>query len=224
MLLALVLFPIIIFIKLKVYIKYFHGQDNDHLEVKFKALFGIIRYKLTIPLIKIDDNSPTLVVDEKLEQGNKQKNIMQNKRQLASDDLLKSFNDSKEILNHVIGLHRIIRKFLKKVVVKDIEWHSVIGIGDAAHTGLITGAIWAVKGSIVGIISNYMQLKEVPTVTITPNFQFVVSQTSFKCMIQFRIGHAMFAGIKLLKFWKGGKPRFKTKPLSMLSDNKTKSV
>jgi hypothetical protein len=43
-------------------------------------------------------------------------------------------------------------------------------------------------------------------------------------MIQFRIGQAMLAGLKLIKFWKGGRPDFKTKPLSVLSEKKPKSL
>jgi len=220
----LLILLVVIISKLKVYIDYYHGQDNDHLEIRFKALFGLVRYKMTIPIIKVDENSPTIVVKDKIEKGKKDKNVKQGKRQVAGEDLLKSFNDTKQIVNHVLGLHKIVKKFLRKVQVKELEWHSVVGVGDAAITGVLTGSIWAVKGSLLGIVSRYMVIKKMPIVTITPNFQFAVSQTAIKCMIQFRIGHAMLAGIKLLKFWKGGKPRFKTKPLSILSDNKSKSV
>ena len=56
-----------------------------------------------------------------------------------------------------------------------------------------------------------------PNISVQPQFQMAISQTSFKCMLQFRIGHAIIAGIKLLKFWKGGRPHFKSKSLSGLS-------
>jgi hypothetical protein len=105
-----------------------------------------------------------------------------------------------------------------------MEWNSMIGIGDAARTGTLVGALWIVKGSIIGVISNYIRLKEMPKLSITPNFQQAISQTRFSCMIQFRIGNAMLAGIKLVKYWKGGKPKFRTKPLSKFSEEKTKTV
>ncbi|MFE8704180.1 DUF2953 domain-containing protein [Cytobacillus sp. FJAT-54145] len=203
---------------------YYHAQDNDDLVIKFKALFGLIQYKIKVPLIKLDENSASIVVKEKVEQGPQEKNIQSEKRKITPNEMLKSFSDMRELLNHVVALHTIIRKFLKKVTVKNLEWQSVIGVGDAAYTGMITGAFWAIKGSIVGLVSNYMKVKVVPNIMITPNFQQAISQTSLKCMIEFRIGHAILAGIKLFKFWKGGKPRFKTKPLSVLSGDKTKSV
>ena len=63
-----------------------------------------------------------------------------------------------------------------------------------------------------------------PNLSVHPHFQLAVTQTSFKCMLQFRIGHAMVAGIKLVKFWKGGWPQFKSKPLSHLSQERSKPV
>ena len=95
--------------------------------------------------------------------------------------------------------------------MKRFEWHTIIGLGDAAHTGMITGAIWAIKGGIIGLISHYIKLKEMPKITVTPHFQAAVIQTEFTCIFQFRIGYAILAGLKLIKFWKGGRPNFKKK-------------
>lgn len=89
---------------------------------------------------------------------------------------------------------------------------------------MVTGALWGAKGSIIGVLSSIMKMKNMPQMTVTPHFQMAISQTTFSCMIQFRVGHAMLAGIKLIKFWKGGKPRFKTKPLSAISSEKPKSI
>jgi hypothetical protein len=61
-----------------------------------------------------------------------------------------------------------------------------------------------------------------PQLTVTPHFQAAVIHTELTCMFQFRIGHAILAGLKLIKFWKGGKPRLKRK--SDFQEEKTKSV
>ncbi len=119
-------------------------------------------------------------------------------------------------------MHGIVKTFLKKISVKQFEWHTLIGIGDAAHTGVISGAIWAIKGSIIGMLSHYLNFKEMPHIMVTPHFQAVVSQTKIKCIFQFRIGHAILAGLKLIKFWKGGLPHFKSK--TDFSKEKTKSI
>lgn len=228
MLLAILLLTVLILIilitKVKIFLDYFHGNDNDHLKITIKAWGGLIKYKVEIPVIKVDDNSPTIVAEQKISTG-PDENMKQDKTtQVGKTDLLNSLNDFKQLLTHVAGLHKIIRDFLSKITLRKIEWHTLVGVGDAAATGVITGAFWAVKGGVIGLLSHYMKLKDMPVMSITPSFQHAVSITSFKCMIQVRVGHAILAGIKLVKYWKGGWPDFKTKPLSVLSGDKTNTV
>ena len=211
--------------KLKVSIHYFHFQDDDSLKIECKAWLGLIKYKLNVPLIKVDDNSPTIVIKEEVQSDTTEETKKKNKIQYSAEDLLNSLRDMKAILEHVVSFHRNLRHFLKKVNVTQVEWHSTMGVGDAAITGMLTGALWTIKGSIIGILSHYFRLLDNPNISVQPQFQMAISQTSFKCMLQFRIGHAIIAGIKLLKFWKGGRPHFKSKSLSGLSSQeKMKSV
>ncbi|EOR23801.1 DUF2953 domain-containing protein [Niallia alba] len=212
----LLLLVLLCFLKLTIHIRYYHKKDNDDLKIEVRALFGLIKYKKTIPLIKIDNDSPTLVMEEETEIKGK-KDTTEETKQYSPSDLLNFLSNSKELLNHVVQFHRIVRSFLAKLTIRNIEWSSIVGLGDAAHTGMVSGAIWAVKGSIIGIISNYMKLRDMPKINIYPHFQGVASETLFSCMIQFRIGHAMMAGIKLVKYWKDGFPKFKTNETSIPS-------
>ncbi|MEW8986888.1 MAG: DUF2953 domain-containing protein, partial [Bacillus sp. (in: firmicutes)] len=132
--------------------------------------------------------------------------------------------DLETLIKHVVSMHKIIRNFLRKVSINDIQWHSVVGVGDAATTGTLTGALWSVKGSLLGLLSLYMRIKEMPKLSISPSFLRPVSETHFQCMIQFRIGYAMLAGIKLVKYWKGGRPKFQSNHLKIFSKDKSKSV
>lgn len=224
LILLFALLLIVIFTKIKVYINYQHHNDDDHLIIQFKAWFGLIKYKLEFPLIKIDDNSPTIVVKQDKSNSKQDSPKQKSTKQYSLEDLLNSIRDVKELLKSVVLLQTIVQKFLKKVAVRKFEWHTVVGLGDAASTGMISGAIWAVKGGVVGIVSNFLKLQAVPVMSVTPQFQHAISQVAVSCMIQFRIGHAILAGIKILKYWKGGKPRFRSKPLSALNEGKTKSV
>lgn len=223
LLVILLLLTILIVTKVSIFLHYYHHNDNDHLKVEFKAWFGMIKYKIEIPLIKIDDRSPSINIrqeDTALGQGE----AVKKDKKYSQEDLLASYRDMKELISKVVSFHQTVRKFLKKITVKQFEWHTLVGLGDAAYTGMLTGAIWAVKGSIIGMISHYMKLQTPPILTVTPQFQFAVSQTAISCIFQFRIGYAMLAGMKIIKNWKGGRPNFKTKPLSAFSSDKTKNV
>ncbi|WP_041580655.1 DUF2953 domain-containing protein [Bacillus sp. 1NLA3E] len=216
---------LIIFSKITILLNYHHNKDDDHLTIKFKVWFGLISYKISVPVIKVDDDSPAIVYKTKVNSGKQEGSKKEmTEEKFSVHDLIESLHDMKEFLRHVIALHKIIRYFLRKISIRRLEWHSVIGIGDAALTGTLTGALWSVKGGLIGLISHYMKLKEMPQMSITPNFQRASSQTLLRCMIQFRIGNAMLAGIRLVKFWKGGRPKFQSKQLSKLSKDKSKTM
>ena len=219
----LLLFILILFTKLTVHINYYHHNDNDDLKVVFKIWFGLIKYKINVPLIKVDDNSPSIIIKSNKKMGeSSQKSGKEDINQITTEDVENNLSNGKKILKHVFGLHRIVRNFLRKVTIKSFEWDTLIGVGDAAQTGTITGAIWAIKGSLIGILSHYLKLKVMPKITVTPHFQAAVIQTRLSCIIQFRIGHAILAGLKLLKFWRGGLPHFKKK--TNFANDKTNSV
>ena len=58
------------------------------------------------------------------------------------------------------------------------------------------------KGGIVGIISRYMKLKDMPVMSVTPVFQHLWSETVFECIISFRVGQAILVGLRTLRYWR----------------------
>ncbi|SDM26842.1 DUF2953 domain-containing protein [Bacillus sp. OK048] len=209
---------LIICSKVTIRFNYYHHNDNDDLTVEFSVWFGLIKFKKNFPLIKIDDNSPSIVVKENSSENGAPTKV----EQIKKDDIITYLSNTKEILQHVINMNVILKKFMKRIIVKHFEWHSLVGVGDAAHTGVMTGAIWTIKGSIIGILSHFLKLKEMPTMSVTPHFQLAIIQTRLTCIFQFRIGYAILAGLKLIKFWKGGRPNFKKNTAN--SKEKTNTV
>ncbi len=225
LLFLVLLILLIVVTRLTIFIDVNHSQDDDHIKIKFSIWFGLIRYTINVPMVAIDEETPSIVFKKE-----KKANIASDEKKktvkFSFHNLMDSIHDSKEILYRVIDLVPILKHFLKKISVSKFEWHSHIGIGDAAHTGIITGLGWSIKGTIVGVISQYFNLKTYPDYSITPSFQVAVSETKLRCMIQFRIGYAIVAGIKVMKRWRGSLPKFKSKSLSKLNnaDSDKKSV
>ncbi|MFD2681591.1 DUF2953 domain-containing protein [Bacillus seohaeanensis] len=215
------LFLIVSITKLTITLSLYHGNDNDHFTIKFRAWHGLIKYTLDIPYMKLDEDGPNIVFEEDKQMGEKEDKSKQKKstKKVTPNDFLKTIHDAKELLVHVREMHRIIKHFLSKVIIDNVHWHTLIGSGDAATTGTLSGAIWAAKGSLIGVISNYMRLQKMPDLNVIPSFQRPIIQTSFSCIIQFRLGNAILVGIKLLRYWRG-RADFKTKPLSIFSDEK----
>ena len=188
--------------KLSITIFFQHAQDDDEWKITFRTLFGIIRYTIHIPLVKIETESPGIVVDHK----ETVKNISESKPKRSKytpKEMIDCFQKIKEFAQHVIRLNEIIKKFLRHISITKLEWQTKIGTGDAAATGTIVGLGWSLKYSLVALLSKYMKLKTAPCLMITPSFHEAVSETKFVCMIHFRIGHAMLAGIRIMKYWRG---------------------
>ncbi|MFT4414986.1 DUF2953 domain-containing protein [Fredinandcohnia humi] len=223
--LIILILLVIAFTKLTIYFQLNHSHDNDDIKIKFSIWFGLIHYTINVPAVKVDEDSPSIVFKETRQSNVSERKEKQNKK-YSFKNFLASIQDWKTLLNRIFGMTAIIKRFIKKITITKFEWHSHIGVGDAAHTGVLAGLGWSIKGTLVGLISQYMRLKTCPDYSITPSFQKAVSETKFVCMIHFRIGHAMVAGMRLIKRWRGGIPKFKSPQLSKLNgtDSNKKSV
>ncbi|MCT8137369.1 DUF2953 domain-containing protein [Anaerobacillus sp. CMMVII] len=195
-LLFIILLP---FAKITVNLTYYHEQDNDELKVKISTFFGLASYRINVPVLKIDEDSPSIIVKEEQHSaiGDKEKI-----EKFTPERIINDIRKVKDFLRHVIGFHKIVKRFLRKMSITKFSWKSIVGLGDAALTGTLVGGVWAVKGSTLGIIAHYMKLKVVPTIEVHPNFQKLTSHTELTCIISFRLGYAIIAGLQIIKHWK----------------------
>ncbi|WP_246941233.1 DUF2953 domain-containing protein [Bacillus pinisoli] len=220
--LAIILFfSLLLLSNLYIKIDYSHTQDDDQLSIMVKLWF--FRYTFKIPLVKIDKDTNSIVFKKESQMGNSSEVKEKQPTEVTPNEILNGFKNAREVIQHVVHLHSIVRAFLQKVTILKLDWHTNFGIGDAALTGMLVGAGWAVKGGIIGLVSQYMRLKTNPTITITPFFQHSFSHTKLTCMLSFRIGNAILAGLRIVKFWKGGLPSFTGGP-SFLKSKNSKSI
>jgi hypothetical protein len=195
---------LICIMKLHVHIDLLHAKDNDHFKVTLKTFFGLLRYTIDIPLVKIDKQSLGIVVSRSNDEiGNVQNNVDVQKKKYTPSEIVHSLQQTKRFIDDVIHLHSIIKKFMSHVSITKFEWHTRFGIGDAAYTGIAVGVGWSIKYGVITVLSKYMKLKTSPVFTIIPSFQQPTSQTKLACMIHFRIGYAMLAGMRIVKYWRG---------------------
>lgn len=203
---ALVVIALIAMTKIKLEISYKHARDNDLLTLRLYA-WKIKLYTLRVPLIEMDKKSPSVVINKK-NRSTFGKN--KEKVRITPQTIARYIEDVKKILAHIVDFKRILTRFLRRVHLEHFEWKSTVGTDDAALTGKIIGIIWGMKGSIVGLFSCYLQMKQRPVLDVQADFQNKQSKTSFSCMISFRLGHAIIAVIMVVKHWKSKPMMYRT--------------
>jgi hypothetical protein len=176
-------------------IQFQHAQDNDQFTIDVRIL-RIFHYRFVVPLIEISKKEAGVVTEQKTTTGKDEKTTF------TVNDARDRLAKVRQLLNKIVHLHTIMKKFLQHVSVLQFQWHTQIGVGDAAKTAVLVGVGWSVKYYVVAMISKYMNVCITPSISIVPFFQGAVSRTSFTCMIQFRIGYAILAGLKVVKHWK----------------------
>ncbi|BDG37132.1 DUF2953 domain-containing protein [Saccharococcus caldoxylosilyticus] len=192
--------------KLSVTIFFQHAQDDDEWKITFRTLFGIVRYTVHIPLVKVEttSTSPGIVIAHKKSMENTA-NSKEKRSKYTPKEIMNILRKAREFTERVVHLNDIMKNFFRHVSITKFEWQTKIGTGDAATTGMMVGLGWSLKYSVLAVCSKYMKLKTTPMITIIPSFHQAVSETKFICMIHFRIGHAILAGIRVIKHWRGNR-------------------
>jgi hypothetical protein len=193
---------------IRITIEFRHKQDDDQFRVTFRTFFGLIRYRVNVPLIQLSSRTIGVVTEQK-QSGGKDK-----QKTYTPKDMIEMLKKVKKQLEQIVHLNVIIKKFLANVSVTQFQWHTQLGTGDAAQTGMFIGLGWSLKYGMIGLISKYMKLQSAPSIMLIPSFQAAISHTEFICMIRFRIGYAMLAGLRIVKYWK-----FRSRTVSKVNES-----
>ncbi|MCI4137807.1 DUF2953 domain-containing protein [Bacillus vallismortis] len=195
----LILIGIVLLLRMKMFVavEYLHADDNDKLTLKITALFGLIRIQKSIPAIKVNKADGTVDIKQKTKSKVKKSS---NEKKITYDDVQQSIHKIEMILHQVKNLRKISASFLAHLHITKLEWITIVGIQDAAVTGVLTGAVWGVKGGIAAMLYDHLNFVNKPVYEVIPSFQVPVSRTHFQCIFFFRFGHAMLAAFKFVKY------------------------
>ncbi|MFD1851876.1 DUF2953 domain-containing protein [Oceanobacillus bengalensis] len=98
--------------------------------------------------------------------------------------------------------NKAITTLLNRTKLHQLDWSTNIGTGEASSTGIISGVIWAIKGSILGYIIEKIRLGCQPAVRVNPFFQQACFQTNIDCMFSIRLGQAIHGILKVIRLLK----------------------
>ncbi|MBO0992348.1 DUF2953 domain-containing protein [Bacillus sp. SD088] len=116
-------------------------------------------------------------------------------------------NELKYLPQNIKPFQRVITQFFKKIKIKQFEWRTTIGLGDAAETGTASGAIWSLKGTVFSWARNYLSFAKKPLIDVHPDYQRMTLETTCQCMMQIKVGNAIWTAYKIAREWKKHKKR-----------------
>ena len=77
---------------------------------------------------------------------------------------------------------------LRYIIVDELKWISTVGSQDALYTALNTGLCWALKGSIIGVLSSQCKLGKI-MLDVKPDFSTPHFLSNFRCILKMRTVH-----------------------------------
>lgn len=187
---------IIFFMPISIRVQIKKDQRDDRIALTFRTLFGLVKYKMEVPIIDwiiSPQQEPILEIDEK-NKSNIASNLKTKKKNFF--DLKEIDHYQKELSNFVEHYYKVLLYISKKIVLKSFQWKTILGMGDAALTGTIIGIVWAVKGILVSILQNHIRCEEVD-ILVNPSFQEQRFITNLDSIIHIKTGHIIIAALKL---------------------------
>lgn len=172
----LFLFVIFIMMNISIHILMMTGMEKNRATIEITSFFGIFRFKKDL------SDLYHIVEDE------------------AQEELDPTSINITALVSELKFFHPFFQEFTRKLKVKKMKWETSIGLGDAADTAVLVGAIWSIKGIILSWMKSYVTFS--PRVHVYSNYQQISFQTTIECMVDLKAGHAIWTGYKFYRQWK----------------------
>lgn len=187
------------------------------ISLKFTLLYSEMEKQclLQVKIWNITYTFDVLERIEKTEKKTKQKSEKAEAEGGIENKVMAQLDSIGEIVKKLQEIHSVLKKNLKKVKINQWRWHSQIGTGDAASTGIVTGFAWSTKGMIVGVVGEYMHIIDIPELEITPVFQGKGFASRCELTASFHMYRSIITAIMLLVFMRKQRSVNKGKPVQI---------
>ncbi|GAB7388937.1 DUF2953 domain-containing protein [Bacillaceae bacterium] len=188
-------------------IHYRRAEEDDRLTIDVKAWHGIIRFRHEIPAVELRGLLQGIRMKQESQIGKSGAIVMEKNTIINREEIRKRIRAFRRLLRNVRGLKPIMTSFVRRVRLEKLVWQTRIGSGDAADTGILTGVAWSVKAMLVGTAAHRMDLRCYPRFSVSPAFGKRELCSELSCIVRFRLGHAILAGMRILLNLRKGRER-----------------
>lgn len=170
------------------------GRDDEFIIV-VSTLYGLVNIKNELNLLELLLNEPA-GLNKRGEPAPTAKGAMKELGYFKYAE--KALYNYREYSAKAKRYKNVVKYLKRKVCVKRLKWHTVLGTGDAAVTGIAIGFLWYIKTIVSTLLAMGFKLRELPDLAISPCFAEPAFETNFNCILSIRIGHAITAAMLYL--------------------------
>lgn len=90
------------------------------------------------------------------------------------------------------------RYIMSRTAMCDLKWRTVFGFNDPYYTGMTSGLIWSLKGTVLSFVYNRIKPSSPPALSVVPIFGKTGLVITFNCIFITKAGHIIFTGVRAL--------------------------
>lgn len=199
LLLALALILVLMwFSRISFHTFYSRVGSNDRFYVKVRGLYGLVRFKIEVPVIKFKGLAQGVGVKAEAVNGLNNSLVSEGATDIDREKIIRYYRKLKQILQATFDMKEWVKETLALVCCTDLKWITRVGVGDAPETAITTGIVWTLKSSMLAYAFQFMNRDAKPQIRVIPQYNETHFSTEFSCIAQIRLGHAILAGLHLL--------------------------
>ncbi len=184
--------------KIKICLSFVHMEQNDEIRIDVRSLFGLIRYRYIVPMLRFHGWLEGLELKSEKTNPNNGGFQGESKRKIDFDKIKEAIDNFRILLNNCFKFNQWFRRLLSHFHCTELNWKTSAGIGDAAETAVVVGTLWGLKTSLLGYIFRTIRLETRPELQVMPVFNQNVFMTEGICRLHIRLWHLVVAGLQLL--------------------------
>lgn len=195
-------------INIHINIQYRRTADDDDLWVHIYLLRHFLVYRLHVPVIEVTKNSSLPWLKSELHTPQEKVRTYPKRERRYVKRVLNIY------LHHPQKWRTLMRRFrqyrdlyytfanqlAKNVHCERLKCKITYGSEDAAQTGMMVGAFWAVSGLAINGIRRHLAFLRRPEIKIIPSFGKNSFDIDFLCIFRLTVGHVIIASLKLVNF------------------------
>lgn len=170
---------------------------NDFFQYKVKALLGIIRYKVNVPVVIFKGIREGIEYKTDAGVDNLDQHENRSIEQLDKSKVAAYSNQVQELSHHVHHFSTWLNRTLSHIKCDILKWKTEVGVNDCAVTAVITGMIWGLKSTLIGFVSSKISLQTKPVLAVIPQYNKTNFGMDLFLTLRIRHYHALWAILSL---------------------------